>query len=318
MASTVFKSELQADWGMGLVMEEGPDFWVLYFENGGRRKFIKSKTKGLVPVTLPMSELNALKAKSQGRQGKAAMSRAKPKPKSASTPKKVLPKFATFAQQLAFFEKLFPGGFLGDAFVNGERGADGAKGKLAMKTGAMALAQEELSAARFDSATTEELFDSATRLLKATTIVFPIEGSIPFGGMKAEHRADAMAGLKQLLHTTGDYGARLERFVHSIDLKDKKGNEKTVSWPLATVFAALYSPKDVTCVKPSLFAMQAATLGTVVEKAQPVSGRGYSAFHDVAVKVQALLVAAGQKPRDMMDVYSFMWRTHSEKATDVM
>jgi hypothetical protein len=33
----------------------------------------------------------------------------------------------------------------------------------------------------------------------------------------------------------------------------------------------------------------------------------------VVTKTQELLVAAGSKPRDLMDVYSFISRTHAEK-----
>ena len=318
MTATVFKSETQPDWGMGLVVEDGADHWVLYFEHGGRKKFIKSKTKGLVAVTLDAKALASLETKSHSRHAMAKPG-AKPKPRKIGLPKKAVARFETLAQQILFFEKLFPGGFGGEAFVNQERGVLGAPvGKSGNKTIAMAAAKEELSAARFASATPAELFESAAKVLKGTNIVFPIEGAIPFVGLDEKARAAAVTGLKQLLHGEGDYGLRVERFANSVGLKDKKGQAKIVSWPMATVFGALFNPTTFSCIKPTPFASQAATLGLVVEQKQPVTARGYQQFHEVVTLTQAKLLEAGQKPRDLMDVSAFIWRTHAEKPTEAV
>ena len=63
---------------------------------------------------------------------------------------------------------------------------------------------------------------------------------------------------------------------------------------------------------------QAATLGLTVEKSQPVTARGYQQFHEVATLTQAKLLEAGQKPRDLLDVAVFIWRTHAEKPTETV
>ena len=318
MTATVFKSESQPDWGMGLVVEDGADHWVIFFEHGGRKKFIKSKSKGLVAVTPDAKTLASLETKSHGRhaQFRAGI---KPKPKKVGLPKKAVARFESLAQQILFFEKLFPGGFQGEAFVNQERGVAGATaGKGGNKTDAMAAAKDELSAARFGSATPEELFESAAKVLKGTNIVFPIEGAIPFVGLDPKARAAAVTGLKQLLHGEGDYGLRVERFAGSVGLKDKKGQAKIVSWPFATVFGALFNPTTFSCIKPTPFASQAATLGLAVEVKQPVTARGYQQFHEIVTLTQAKLLEAGQKPRDLMDVSAFIWRTHAEKPTETV
>src|SRR5207237_4663375 len=112
-------------------------------------------------------------------------------------------RFASIAEQITFFEKIFPGGFFGDTFTSEERGILGAKGKLGFKEAAIALAQAELSPERFDKADAQALFDNAKKVLQATTIVFPMEGSIPFGALDADNRASAMEALKELLHGAG-------------------------------------------------------------------------------------------------------------------
>ena len=84
------------------------------------------------------------------------------------------------------------------------------------------------------------------------------------------------------------------------------------------MFGALFNAAANSCIKPTPFASQAATLGLVVEKAQPVTARGYAQFHEVVTLTQTRLLAAGQKPRDLLDVASFIWRTHAEKPTETV
>lgn len=306
------KHELQPDWGVGLITENADKYWVLFFEKAGHKKFIKDKAKVLVPVTLTAAELAALKTKSMGR--------AKPRPAGsadAAKKKKAAPKarFATFALQVAAFEKTFPGGFMGEAFTKAERGVADGDAKTGLKEAAIALAKKELSKEAFETATPEALFESARKLLKATNIVFPIEGAIPFAAMAPELRPAALAGLKQLLHGEGDYGDRLEKFAASVSLKDKTG-PKTVTWPFATVFGALFNPTAHTCVKPTAFSIQALTLGMTIEKSQPVTAAGYKQFFAITNKTNELLKAANQTPRDLVDVYSFIYRTHAEKVAE--
>ena len=301
------KHETQPGWGTGIVVQDLPQHWVLYFEHAGEKKFVKEKAKVLVAVTLPPPELARLTAKASGRRPKPAPG---PRGKPKASPKA---RFQTFEEQLAFFDALFPGSFHGERFIADERGTPGVSGKAGKKEAAIALAQERLSKEAFATLSPEELFESAKKVLQATTIVFPIEGAIPFTALDAEGRVRAIEGLQQLLHGEGEYGQRLQRFAGVVHLQDKAGSAKPVSWPFATVFGALFNPAEFPCVKPTPFATQAVTLGLTVEKSQPVTLGGYRKFAEIAAKTKELLVAAGQKPRDLMDVYSFICRTHAEK-----
>lgn len=306
------KLESQPGWGAGLVTRDLPLHWELFFEHGGERKFVKELATALVPITLPPEELAALETKAYGSLARqeAGLKRGS---RTRTAKVGVKPRFATFAEQLAFFEEIFPGGFDGDKFLEKERGLPGLPGKAGLNEGAIALAQKELSAERFSTDTPQLLFTSAKNVLKATTIVFPMEGPIPFSSMEEARRAPAIEGMKELLHGDGDYGDRLEAFVASVRLKDKKGEPKAATWPFATIFAAYLYPDEHTCVKPTAFATQGATLELPVLKSQPVTGSGYKRFLEIANRTRTLLEEAGHKPRDLMDVYSFIWRTHREK-----
>lgn len=310
-----FKHELQPDWGVGLVVHDLGKHWVVFFEKAGEKKFVKDKAAVLVPVQVEPAALAALQAKATGRKPKAgprpsAAHRPTPRPRAS---KAAAPRFATFAEQLALFEKLFVGGFQGEHYVKEERGVAGATGAEGYKEAGIALAKQGLSAEAFASRSPDELFASAQQVLSATNIVFPIEGPIPFRQLQGEDRDKALAALKDLLHGEGDYADRIERFAGAVNLKDAKGVAKKVTWPLATVFGGLFAPTQHTCVKPTAFAGQAATLGLSVQKTQPVNAAGYRLFLDVAKKTDALLREAGQQPRDLLDVYTFIWRTHAQK-----
>jgi hypothetical protein len=307
------KLESQPDWGAGLVVRDLPLHWELYFEHGGERKFVKSMAATLVPVTISPAALAALEAKALARHSKSEFRTAKIATRPRTSPA-AKARFASPAEQIAFFEKLFPGGFAGEVFMTEERGVLGAKGKLGYKEAAIALAQAELSLERFENADEEALFASAKKVLQATTIVFPMEGLIPFAAMDADARTTAMDALKDLLHGTAEYGDRLQAFASAVKMKDKKGAQKAASWPFATIFAAYMRPEERVCVKPTAFASQAATFGMSVEKSQPVTAAGYREFSEVAMKTRDALREAGHEPRDLMDVYSFIWRTHAEKA----
>lgn len=301
-----FTHNKQPDWGVGLVLQNLADHWVLFFENGGEKKLLKRVANEMLTAVAPSSEvLGALTARAHGRKPKLA-----PKPSAGLLPKKrpsgtaAAPRFATFKDQLAVFERLFVGGFKGEAFTGEERD---------YKDAAIELAQRTLSREAFEKGTTESLFEAARAVLQATNLVFPIEGPIPFRQLAGADREAAIAALKELLHGAGPYGERLAKFGAALNLKDSKAQPKKVSWTLATYFGALFDPQQHTCVKPTAFAGQALTLGLTADKSAPIDATGYGRFLAVVEKTRALLKEAGHEPRDLLDVYTFIWRTHGEK-----
>lgn len=302
--------EGQPDWGTGLVVQDLPRHWVIFFEHAGEKKFVKELATCLLPITLDPVAMAALQTKALNRPGQAgAAKKARTGPRAAGA-KAV---FATTGEQIAFFETLFPGGFAGKVFIKDERGLAGATGKEGHKEAAIVLAQQLLSPERFESDDTETLFESAKKVLQATTMVFPMEGAIRFSTIDEASRGAALEGLKNLLHGEGDYAARLESFVGAINMTDKAGAAKAATWPFATIFGALFNPNEFVCVKPTAFKRQASTVGIPAATTSAVSAIGYRHFLEVATKTGELLRAAGHEPRDLVDVYTFIWRTHHEK-----
>jgi len=312
----VFTNENQPEWGFGVILEDKPDRVVFLFEQGERRIFKKPLIQGLKPTeTLSLEDARALDARLRGRRPSQAQ-KSTAKGKGAKAKKPAAPKagtYASFEEQLRWFEKDYVGGFEGERFIAEERGSENLKAKKGHKAPALLLAREQLAAERFKSASPDELFEAARRVVQFTTIVHPMEGAVAFGSMKPEDRAPFVAALGELLHGTGDYGARFDRFVNAVNISDAEGKAKKLTWPLATILPAMYHPTEHVCVKPTYFEQQAPLAGLPANKSETPSGTGYARFLEVARNTQKQLVAAGHRPRDLMDVYSFIWLSQSHK-----
>lgn len=308
---TLFTLESQPAWGRAALLDDKDGKVVLHFEHGGRRVFIKSQVKGLQAVELGEDEARTLDARLRG---KAPHGGATKRPATKAKAKRApLAAFPSFEAQVRWFETFFPGGFAGEKFISEERGASEAKGKKGYKTAAIKLAQEQLSPERLASATPQETFEVSKKLLGFTNLVFPTEGPIPFTSMKEEDRAAFVAALSELLHGEGAHGPRFEKFVNAIRIWDAEGQGRKVTWPLATLLQAMYAPAQYTFVKPTVFEQQALILELTADKHAPVTSIAYERFLEVARKTSERLVAAGHPPRDLMDVYSFIWRSHKEQ-----
>jgi hypothetical protein len=309
-APTLYTLQSQPTWGRAALLDDKDGKLFLFFEHGGRRIFVKSQVKGLQAVELGEDEARTVDARLRGKHPQGGAAR---KPAKAKTARPLLAAFPSFEAQVRWFETFFPGGFAGEKFIAEERGAPETKGKKGYKTAAIKLAQAQLSPERLASATPAETFEAARKLLGFTNLVFPIEGAIPFATLKEEDQAGFVAALGELLHGDGAHGARFEKFASSVRIWDAAGQGRKVTWPLATLLQALYAPEQHTFVKPTVFEQQALLLDVPADKHAPVTGISYERFLDVARKTSALLAAAGHPPRDLMDVYSFIWRSHKEQ-----
>jgi hypothetical protein len=309
--TVVFAHPAQPDWGYGVVLEERTDKVVMQFEHGGARVF-KKQGNALQRVELSGPDASALGARLRGRRAPAVGSARNTKKKSAAASKAV-PIFASFEAQLKWFDDKFPGGFEGAPYVAGERGKPGAERKAGHKEWAIALAQTQLSPERFATDSSEQLFESLKKVLSATNIIHPQEGLVAFGAIPEDLRAGVVKAAQELLHGDGEYGSRLQRLASRLPLVDGEGRAKAVTWPTATVLGALYSPAAQVAVKPTYFSLQAALLGLELSKTQLVTAGGYARFLAVAQATQERLVSAGHKPRDLMDVYLFISRSHAAK-----
>lgn len=304
----VLKNEAQPAWGAGVVTEDTREKWVIYFEDGKSRTFAKSHAKTLVPGSLSPERIATLQAKASGRRAAASAASSR----SARAKAFSRPAFSSFQDQLSLFTKTFEGGFGGAKWIEEERGKDGATGKAGKIESSLVLFKAELTKDVFGKGP-DAVFDAVKKVLQSTSLVFPIEGAVPWGTLAQEKRAGAVKALEDVLFGSGSYPERLERFAQAVELKDKNGTVRHASWPLATVFGALADPSANALVKPKPFASQGAMIGVTAEATLPVTQDKYGKFLQVLTKTKELLVAAGQQPRDLIDVQAFIVRTQAEK-----
>jgi len=298
-------------WGRGVVLPQQDgrsDRLDISFEAGGRRTILKTFAAKLKAVVMPEEEAKARGARLAHRRSAAAPSRAK-----AKKPKASASSFANFEAQLALFLKAFPEGFAGEKFDREVRAVPGGKRKKTDGAPDLAEAIAALSAQSFAEREASWIFEAAVKLVKDTGFVHPLEGANLLSAMPEESRVAFVAALRELLHGSDEAGDRFDRFVSAVKLPDGKEGTKRPSWPVATVFAALVHPTQHVCVKPTVFQKQAALMGVGLEYESTPSSTVYARFLETARKTEEALKAAGQQPKDLVDVASFIGFTHSAK-----
>jgi hypothetical protein len=87
-----------------------------------------------------------------------------------------------------------------------------------------------------------------------------------------------------------------------------------LTWPLATVFGFLAQPKRHVFYKPMVTRRAAAAYGHDLPYASRPSWEGYAALLDFVQRVEADI--ADLRPRDRIDVQSFLWVLGSDEYPD--
>ncbi|WP_437635096.1 hypothetical protein [Sorangium sp. So ce854] len=298
-------------WGLGYLVEERDEKRFYDFEDGHNHSIAKAFWSKLEPVQLGDDEATALEARIRGLRDRPASAAKKQRARPAA------PVLTSFDEQVASFESQFDGGFGGPQFIAEERGAAGAeapdgpkKKSKAYKQGAIETARALLGKGELEALLAAgNLDDFMERIHKvhkaATGLLHPLGDLIPFNKMPAEHHRAYAEAVVDLLHGTGDYAARFDRLAGVL------AAAKVVTWPLATILSALVYPEEHVFVKPSFFEKQAGVLGFNLAYDRAPSAEGYARMQSLARDLERRLRERGLAPRDLMDVYAFLWRTIS-------
>ncbi|WP_437724584.1 hypothetical protein [Sorangium sp. So ce861] len=298
-------------WGLGYLVEERDEKRFYDFEDGLNHSIAKAFWSKLEPVQLGDDEANALEARIRGLRDRPSAAAKKQRARV------VAPPLTSFDEQVASFESQFEGGFGGPHFIAEERGAAGAnaaeggkKKSKAFKQGAIETARALLAKGELEALLAAgNLADFMERIAKvhkaATGLLHPLGDLIPFNKMPAEHHRAYAEAVVDLLYGADDYAARFDRLAGVL------AAAKVVTWPLATILSALVYPEDHVFVKPSFFEKQASVLGFDLAYDRAPSAEGYGRMQALARELERRLRERGLAPRDLMDVYAFLWRTIS-------
>jgi hypothetical protein len=276
----------RASWGRCLVVAERDGKIHLQAEDGEEHAIAITHRAQLVPVNPPAEEIPELLAKIQGKRSAAAARLAKEK--KAAKAKVPKPPTRTFEQQVERWKGEHPAGFSGGAET------------------AIARAKQLLSAEALAGA---QAFDGVQAVVTESGLLHPMEGQIPLRAIPEAHRPAIVAALREALHGAGDYGPRYEALVAAFSAARPEGSQKGPSWPLTSIFAALYHPREHVFIKPKLFQEQAKILGLPIEYSSTPNGAVYEQFRQVLRTLDGKLREQGVQPRDLMDVGTFVAAT---------
>jgi len=120
-------------------------------------------------------------------------------------------------------------------------------------------------------------------------------------------------GLYELIHGTGQFAARVEQFAAVLDRLPQR-QTRLAKWPVATLFPFVARPTSHMILKPMVMKRAAERLGFDLAYASRPNARTYGAMMDYLSWLRQAL--APWRPKDLIDVQSFIWVTCSEEYED--
>ena len=212
-----------------------------------------------------------------------------------------------FSDQVALFGSLYPGGFEGENWASKIRGTGSKRRLKRHRAPAIADAQRLLSESELEhcirTTAGSEVVERMLSVLEQTDLVSKRQLQPLRQVLVVESRALAI-GLRDLLYGDGDLAVRFDHFRRALG---SRGH--ALSWRLCTALPALVAPAEHVCVRPTVFNHQAAVLGLRSHAKRRANGHSYVRLRELARTVASRLEGVGLPPRDLLDVYDFMWTT---------
>jgi hypothetical protein len=213
-------------------------------------------------------------------------------PKSRSGPARCRRKFLRF----------FPGGFHDETYLEWERGYKWAT----HRRWAAALGQGEffrlLSAGEY-----REIAARAIRVEQQSrhSMIFSFEKMALRDAVKCPEGAERFArGLHDYLHGPGSAEGRFTAWINTVASLPRK-QTRVLTWPLVTVFGFIAKPQVNVFLKPTVTRKAAAEYGFDLKYESRPNWQTYRSLLDFARQVR--LDTEDLRPRDMIDIQSFLW-----------
>jgi hypothetical protein len=146
------------------------------------------------------------------------------------------------------------------------------------------------------------------------SMIFSFEKMALRDAIKPEEGARLFAeGLYEFLHGTGDLKLKFERWVETVDALPRK-QTRVLTWPLVTVFGFIAQPDTHIFLKPNVTRHAARAYGFDFQYKSRPSWETYANYLEFAATIRRDL--RDLKPRDMIDIQSFIWVQGSDEYPD--
>jgi hypothetical protein len=156
-----------------------------------------------------------------------------------------------------------------------------------------------------------EIAGHAVRVESRTNLIFSFEKMALRDAVKSEAGAEAFAtGLYNLVYGAGTEQKKFERWIDIVSELPRK-QTRVLTWPIVTVFGFIARPEFHVFLKPNVTRVAAREYGFDFRYSPRPSWETYASLLDFAATIGRDL--KDMKPRDMIDIQSFIWVQGSDE-----
>jgi hypothetical protein len=248
-----------------------------------------------------------LRSRNSSRPSPRAAARRKRTTKARPAGRRALSRQALRARRK--FLRHFPGGFRDETYLDWERGY-----KWNAHERWEAALNEPAFASLIKARKFEEVAAIAIRIESRTNLLFSFEKMALRDAVRTPAGAKAFAlGLFDLLHGPGTLEARLSKWIEAVGRLPRR-KTRVLTWPLVTVFGFIAQPRTHFFLKPTVTREAARRYGVELPYASRPSWPLYKGLLDFVARVRAEV--SDLRPRDMIDMQSFLWVQGSDEYPD--
>ncbi len=204
------------------------------------------------------------------------------------------------------FLRFFPGGFADETYVDWERGYKWEAHQRWARTLSRVQFRSRLNKREF-----EEIAADAVRIESRTNLLFSFEKMALRDAVRSVAGARVFSeGLYDLLYGGGRTEDRFERWCAAVASLPRK-QTRVLTWPLATVFGFIAAPEVHIFLKPRVTRLAADAYGFDFRYVSRPNWSTYRSLLNFAETIRA--DQRDLRPRDMIDLQSFMWVQGSDE-----
>jgi hypothetical protein len=309
---TLYEHVKRPEWGLAILASEADDRQQFQFEDGQARTFKKGFAHFMKPVDRPLDKTLATMRNLKAMMRDAGMY------DTSTTTTTTSETDVSVTEQLSMFKLVYPEAFEDPTYLEEVRGEGVTKPLKRHRAAAIAKAQEELAKDRVESMLAEQDYagiHAALLKVMASTDMAPTKEAKLLKDVSDDAKKALAEALVDVLYGEGDYGERFDRYLGA--LREALGRRP--SWELATVASALVHPAEHVCIKGSAFRSQARSMAPSLRfDATSATGPLYERLRVMAGRLKEQLEEAGAPPRDLVDVYDFVWATQRPSAKKLL
>ncbi|HVJ95884.1 MAG TPA: hypothetical protein VNC41_03540 [Acidimicrobiia bacterium] len=197
------------------------------------------------------------------------------------------------------FLEFFPDGFDDETYRETER---------AYKWDAHRRWRSELDRRGFesllDAGAFDKIADHAIRVESRTNLLFSFEKMAVRDAVRSGGAQPFAEGLYDWLHGAGPLRMRFDRWIATLDALPRR-QTRVVTWPVATVWGFIARPRVHIFLKPTVTRIAAEAYGVPFDYRSRPQWNTYRDLLAFAARIRD--DQADLRPRDMIDVQSFIW-----------